>query len=449
MPQHVTFRDAGSRTGKDHVLFLDDFTRSEVNGLPYYVTNRRWLRGLFRGALEEAGFGPREWGAETHADDVAAFMALLGLPPSVESWAQLTLCDALPAPAAAWLDGVIGDAFVVGFELPPFLIRHLCRRGTGFLDVTIDPVRFARDLFFAVRTNDPALAARLAGSEVDENILWADAALLRGQMAHEAPPRPAGEEVVVFFGQTNCDRSLIRNGRLATPMEAAERLAAMGRPVLIRRHPSEETPEPIDALLRALPSASTTQENSYALLSREDVVGVVALSSSLLTEARYFHKPATAVIVPDVNNPALLPAACSRWYRVGAGMLTPDFWRGEAVRVPPVPDQLRVSLNAFWGRERKEAATLARMDAEAAGLRHDLADLHRELADLRREFAGSQAAGAAEIERIRAESREKAAELARMAGELAAGRAEIAALHASTSWRVTAPLRAARRLWTR
>lgn len=442
MSQRVTFRDVVSRTGKGRVLFLDDFTRSEVNGLPYYVTNRRWLRGLFRGALEEAGFGPGEWGAETHADDVAAFMTLLGLPPSGESWAQLTLRDALPPPAEAWLDGLIGDAFVVGFELPPFLIRHLCRRGNGFLDVTIDPVRFARDLFLAVRTNDRALAARLADCEADENILWADAALLRGQMAHEAPPRPAGEEVVVFFGQTNRDRSLIHNGRLATPMAAAERLAALGRPVLIRRHPSEETPDPIDALLRALPDARTTEENSYALLSREDVVGVVALSSSLLTEARYFRKPATAVIVPDINNPALLPVACSRWYRVGAGVLTPGFWHGEAVRVPPVPDQLRISLNAFWGRERKEAATVARMDAELASLRHEFADLRRESAD-------QQAAGSAEIERIRAEASEKAAELARMAGDLAASRAEIAALHSSTSWRVTAPLRAVRHLWTR
>jgi hypothetical protein len=56
--------------------------------------------------------------------------------------------------------------------------------GIPFLDVEIDPVRFADDLFFCMRTNNRAIARRLADVEIPDHslgrlsptfvVLWGD-----------------------------------------------------------------------------------------------------------------------------------------------------------------------------------------------------------------------------------------------------------------------------------
>jgi len=438
------------------------------------------------GALMSAGYKTRDWGAEAHPDQVANFIRRMGLEPSVEAWAASTMTDPLPPAAQAWLDDLIQDDFVVGYELPVFLIRFLCSRNIPFLDISMDRVRFARDLFFAARTNAPLLESRLAQSEVGDDVIWADAGLLRAFLARRRSPEGGEGRVAVFFGQTNQDRCLVRNGRLVQPAAFAKTIVEITKDcdtILVRRHPHEETPHQISALHDILPNAKFTVENSYSLLCRGDVKRVISLSSGLMAEAKYFHKPSVALIEPDVNNAALLPVSCSRWYRLSPSLLMPGFWSGQLPAVTLEPDRIRNSLGERWGLtlydaapdapdanaaeiERLRAALRAADEnvAEMERLRAALRAAEENVAEMERLRAELQVAGenAAEVGRLRAALRaadENVAEMERLRAELRAAdvkatqverlRAELQAVHASTSWRLTAPLRALKGLLRR
>ncbi|HTR15743.1 MAG TPA: hypothetical protein VMI52_01755, partial [Acetobacteraceae bacterium] len=194
-------------------------------------------------------------------------------------------------------------------------------------------------------------------------------------------------------------------------------------------------------------------------------------------------KPSVALIEPDVNNAALLPVSCSRWYRLSPSLLMPGFWSGQLPAVTLEPDRIRNSLGERWGLtlydaapdapdanaaeiERLRAALRAADEnvAEMERLRAALRAAEENVAEMERLRAELQVAGenAAEVGRLRAALRaadENVAEMERLRAELRAAdvkatqverlRAELQAVHASTSWRLTAPLRALKGLLRR
>lgn len=335
-----------------HVLFLDDLLRGPANGLPQHPVNRRWLHGLLQAVMADAGATTAQLGMEHQPEAVRGLMGLLGIAPGPAGWAAAGSLADIPLAAEFWLAAHIGTPdLVVGFELPPFLRRFLGSQGIPFLDMSIAPERFARDLFFSVRTNAPALEARLSRFAATDDIAWMDAALLRGRAirAHGARLRTDGARIGVFFGQTRIDRALVANGRIQQPSDhlpAIARAFADCDTVLVRPHPAEADNRHLDALRDALPHTEITQVNSYALLAAEDVQRVAALSSSLLTEARYFGRPFQRLVTPDA---ARADAAWSRPYRLDASLLSAAFWHDGEPPAAPAPGVLRASLGISWG----------------------------------------------------------------------------------------------------
>ncbi len=338
------------------VLFLDDFTRSAANGLIHHASNRRWLRSLLEATLAALGCSIRDWSGDSHPEEVSAFMASLDLPASPVGWAATSIVNPLPPRAVRWLEERMdGVDMVVGFEIPVFLLRFLAQHGIMFLDVAIDPVRFARDLFLSVRTNCAALERLLQRNEVDEEIIRTDAALLRGYATRQGGGTIGDPQsrVAVFFGQTVVDRSLIRDGKLMRPADFALEFikAAEGCDVLLLRpHPLEPDGAQLETLQRQIPAASKTSASSYALLASENVHHVASLSSSLITEAKYFSKAASAFVVPDTDNPRVISGLCSRRYRLDTSLLSTGFWEGRRPSQMGAPDLLRNSLGCAWGR---------------------------------------------------------------------------------------------------
>ena len=68
--------------------------------------------------------------------------------------------------------------FVVGHELPPYLLRLLDRLGVPYLDLRIHPVRFLDDLLFAARASDPETRGALLRLAMPEDNVYAAAGLL-------------------------------------------------------------------------------------------------------------------------------------------------------------------------------------------------------------------------------------------------------------------------------
>jgi hypothetical protein len=320
-----------------HVIFADDFFRSPANGLQYHVANRRFLRAFFDAALGRLELPMREIAplSEGGRIDVARLMARLELPCTPAGWARACIADLAPLAGLSGRDGRDGlplfepGCLVIGWGLTPALQRCIDRAGASYLDIEIDPRRFTEHLHFCARTNDPVIEAALLARRVDEELFWNHASALKGRFARHGAaalfdPRL---RVGLFFGQSLVDLSLVSGGRTMHPASVIAPLRELARGVdllVVKPHPYEPALHDLAPIARAIPNVAWTHENSYALLSAANVHFAASLSSSVLTEARYFRKPAHALIHADRNAPAQLPPSCSGWIPVGASLGSVD-----------------------------------------------------------------------------------------------------------------------------
>jgi len=315
-----------------HVILADDFFRSAANGLTYHVANRRFLRGFFDSVLGRLGLPVREIAPLSDGGriDVARLMARLELPCTPAGWARACVADLVPLAGRDGLPVFDPGCLVIGWGLTPALQHCIHRGGASYLDIEIDPRRFTEHLHFCARTNDPAIEAALRARRVDEELFWNHASVLKGYFARRGAaslfdPRL---RVGLFFGQSLVDLSLVSGGRNMHPAGVIAPLRELARGVdllVVKPHPYEPALHDLAPIARAIPNVAWTQQNTYALLSAPNVHFVSALSSSVLSEARYFRKSAHALIAADRNAPAQLPSQCSAWIPIGAGLGAMDF----------------------------------------------------------------------------------------------------------------------------
>ncbi len=346
----------------NEVVFLDDFFRSEENGLESHPLNRRFLRGLFYSACQASGIATRE---EYPASDggripVGELMDALELPRSIDGWARAAIDDLQPALEKSGLLPFGKKSLVIGWGLPPSLLNYIDARGATFIDVEVHPLRFARHLHLGVRTNSKRIATIFSQIAVPDEI-FRNAAIgmkalfaRRGDHALFSP----GLRVGVFLGQTNIDLALICNGRLVGPTDVLDRVAALASSVdvmAVKPHPCQAGTELLDELIGKIPNAMLVDKNTYAMFCAENVAFFSGISSGALTEAEYFGHRAERVAEQDRNNPALLPAACSEWFPVGS----------EVASLRVMKDVLERSyLPAFFIPKRRYAEAVSSADSE-------------------------------------------------------------------------------------
>ena len=363
----------------NQVIFADDFFRSPTNGLAYHDANRRFLRGFFDSALGRLGLPVREEAPLSVGGriDVARLMARLDLPCTPAGWARACIADLLPLCGMDGLPVFDIGCLVIGWGLTPAQQHCIDRSGASYLDIEIDPRRFTEHLHFCARTNDPLIEAALQARRVDDEVFWNHAAAIKGYFAR----RGAGSlfdtrlRVGLFFGQSLVDLSLISGGRTMHPASIIAPLRELAQGVdllVIKPHPYEPALHDLAPIARAIPNVAWTQENTYALLSAANVHFAASLSSSVLTEARYFRKPAHALIRADRNAPAQLPGTCSAWIPIGPELGAMDFMAtvcgaGAAGGVGRAPSH----SFAAWPASAVERAFTTRwgLDPDSPGLR--------------------------------------------------------------------------------
>jgi hypothetical protein len=347
----------------DEVVFLDDFFRSEENGLQSHPLNRRFLRGLFYSACQASGIAVREEYPVSSGGrlPVGSLMDLLGLPHTTAGWASAAIADLRPALDELKTLRLGKRSLVIGWGLPPSLLNYINACGATFIDVEVHPLRFARHLHLGLRTNGKRIATIVSQIAVPDET-FRNAAIgmralfsRRGDSALFSPDVQAG----VFVGQTDVDLALVSNGRLVRPGDVVDRVAALAASVdvlAVKPHPCQPGTELLDDLVKKIPNAMMVDNNIYALLCAENIAFFSGISSGALTEAEYFGQRAHRVVEQDRNNPALLPVDCSDWLPVG----------GEVASLRVMKDILGQSyLPAFLIPKRRYAEAVSTVDPNA------------------------------------------------------------------------------------
>jgi len=275
----------------------------------------------------------------------------------------------------------LAGQFVVGYEMPPYLLRILAACEIPYLDVRMHPVRFLDDLLLAVAASDAATQASLHQLTVSEEIVLATAGLVEAQCRYTADCRlPPGTLLVI--GQRTMDSSQIVDGSFFDALQHVPRLQQVFADysgLLLKRHPYGGQHSLLLAAAAAPNVLAVTEDNIYRLLAQPEISGVLSVNSSSAYEARYFGKQVHTLAPWPIplawHGDPLQPGT---YISLDDTLLSVDFWRLTlcehakvsgltGVRLPPKPSRLRIAHDSFWNFNEIDTDRIPRRALTAAG----------------------------------------------------------------------------------
>ena len=297
----------------------------------------RWLHALIGPALRRRGHHTYRL-SHTHTAIQTLLTKSLNL-----GWPALFSDPGVASCHAGILSHLKQADLVIGFELSPNQMRVLYAAGVPFIDVAIDPIRFERDIFLALRTNMPALAGALASYETHTDAI----SYRRRPPSSVMLDRPGK---VLFAGQTDIDASLVTNGRIGTIdpyLPALREQLGAGETMWLKPHPYGRVHQSILKLHEVFTKSRLVTDNMYAMLASGEIARVITLSSGVAYEAPFFGIPATTLLIPDVRHVENV----SRTIRLSPDALPLSLWRntGRSTTNKMIPKaSLRSSLGLAW-----------------------------------------------------------------------------------------------------
>jgi hypothetical protein len=272
-----------------------------------------------------------------------AFMAAAGLEPTPAGWAQLQTLDPLPTAACEIIDALIDpDAtIIVGWGIPPWLLRRLLRHKTPIINLELDPIRFCRDVRMSADIYGLKIADFFAPLALDEEATSVDAALFAAHhaMYPRLPWLRATCRTAVFAGQTPVDLALVSGGRLVAPGDLVDDLksAASGHDLLlVTPHPLAIDWRLLDDLARRIANAFPMAWPTYDVMLSPAVDTVFAATSSVVDEATALGLQSRHLRPPDVRTFGARHR--TRRLLLDQGFFHPAVWqaRAQGKKKPPV-----------------------------------------------------------------------------------------------------------------
>lgn len=351
------------------IVVTGDLLRPSAGGMqPTQHENISWIYQLLKTPLNMATGLPVEilhwdgnWINQSRLDSgtIEAIYRMMGMKPGVRTWARLFSTDAFPAPVEDMFLRMFKDSFVVGFELPPYLVAFFARHDIGFVDCSLSTVRFMDDMLFAMSSNSEAITQALGRYAVSDDFIRLQAGMVSSNVAKANPKPPRPNSLLVIL-QTCFDKVVIDQGRFVTVLEYFDTLKSIAKGydhLLIKEHPFEPQPETVEYLTKMMPRVRVTEDNFYRLVSHDNVTGVMALSSSCVHEASYFGK-AGHYLLPGYDLSRHVAGIQS--FNIDDVLISPDFWRDvlaesqcavtalDGLRLPSKPNRFRQQLRSAW-----------------------------------------------------------------------------------------------------
>lgn len=351
-------------------VFTGDFLRPNAAGhRPTQHHNIRWLRNILSTpiamatGLDDSVFCWNSGGVQDGLlgdHDVARLYRSFGLPCSIHSWARIHGIDVLPRRFEEMLRDRFRGAFVIGFEMAPYLTSFLDREGIFYVNVSVHPVRFLDDLLLGFASNHPGIREALFAHRLRDEAIRLTAGLQKATAARSFNKafRPGS---ALFLMQTWHDQSQLRDGRFVSPADFLDEIiacAAGHAEFLVKEHPLG--PNPATATMAALiPNMRLVDINVYRLLSVPEISTVATLSSSVGFEAGYFGKTSRFFLREPLKLRRDETDDPAGYVAIRDAFLTPDFWRDVLACVMPVtahdgitlpfkPNRLRIAIRGFW-----------------------------------------------------------------------------------------------------
>lgn len=217
----------------------------------------------------------------------------LGLPLDTSSWSYIFANEDTKEIIFDSLDNFFSNkVLVIGYEIPPYMIKYFNKKEIPFIDIRINAIRFLKDYMFSFYSNIDAIQRKISSVKISEDIIYRTAMLFsaRAQMIFKSLPDYSNS--VLFLGQTTCDSSLISNNKMATEddvIEAIYLLSLSYEKIFYKRHPYNNNKNIIEKIVKSCSSCKILDYNVYDALTIP-FAKIASLSSGTNIEAKYFGR---------------------------------------------------------------------------------------------------------------------------------------------------------------
>lgn len=233
--------------------------------------------------------------------DRMKFFELCNKKCTTTDW--VNIYDGVPNPKAVeYFRNCFFDSILI-FQEAGALRKYADAAGIIYIDMFISSIRFTEDLNYAFRSNIETIRTKLLEYRIPEISFYAQANLIKSyyNLRKKIKIEPHS---CVLCGQTSIDLSVIKNGKLYTLLDFLPQIKELGKKhsvIYYLAHPNADPNSEIERTLQKLSYIKKVNYNIYQLLANENIDTVAALSSSVLQEAKYFHKNTYILLHPYVK----------------------------------------------------------------------------------------------------------------------------------------------------
>lgn len=243
---------------------------------------------------------------------------------------------------------------VIGYEFTEITRRALAESDIFYIDLWVTSIRFYRDVFFELHSNCPRATEILAEHKLPDSLLYKRAEEIKNYSINFLPKANIEDHSLLVITQLAEDKSVVRNGDFLSLKQYFNDIKDLSKDyghTYFLKHPKQSSQEffSIFEQFENLPHCSVLSNTSiYSILSANQLKSVTAISSSVLSECRYFKKEAIYLHKPVIPEHYVkiyeAVYSCSFWERIL------DTGVGDSSRALIVQDNdFRISKNAVYG----------------------------------------------------------------------------------------------------
>jgi len=255
-------------------------------------------------------------------------------------------------------------SILIGYELGEPTRDVLKRAGIVYIDIWLHPIRFYDDILFGFSSNNKNVYEGIKPFHLSDDQFWLYADRLKIQLykGFRRDEVELEENSCLLVGQTLEDKAICKEGRMLNLLDFKKEIEALSREykrIYFSRHPFVKSgDEEILKWLKTIPNLELTDIPSYFLISNKNIKKVVAISSSVVHEARFFGKKIDFFYKPIFTFGQRFEKDYLTIYH---SFLSPHFWESALKKVRRVKencpvtlfdekkDKLRDMLAFYWG----------------------------------------------------------------------------------------------------
>jgi len=203
-----------------------------------------------------------------------------------------------------------GYDVLIAYELSVETKKVFDHYNINYIDIWLSPIRFCKDLMFEFYSNNSTIQEKLQNYALKDETLYQAASNLKDYTNSFFESSSAIEpNSLLLIGQLSEDKAVMKDNKFLTLLDFIPQIKELSHKyakVYFSKHPlmSKEEFNVIFESFRDIENMQALEEgeNTYQLLCNQNIDCVVAISSSVLNEAKYFAKDTIYLYKPVLND---------------------------------------------------------------------------------------------------------------------------------------------------